>query len=133
MRHSKFLPALIVLLTIAFFTTSWTQSHNWRIIAVYDFSTFPIVKGTFTTSGAMHISGASTMQVHPNADGTKAHCHVLLKAPDGTITIHQDCDLTNNFGRWYVIGGTGAYEDLRGYGTLTMPPNTEDMKGLFQR
>jgi hypothetical protein len=93
------------------------------ITAVFDFSTFPDVTGTFTTSGALAISGVATMHVELNANGTRAHCVVTLIASEGTIIIHQECQFATDpaKGRWEIVSGTGAYENLRGNGPLLMP------------
>ena len=103
------------------------------ITAVFDFSTLPDVAGTFTTSGALAISGVATMHVGFNADGTRAHCVVTLIASDGTIIIHQECQFATDpaKGRWEIVGGTGAYANLRGNGSLLMPPNEEAMTGVI--
>ena len=101
------------------------------ITAVYDFSTFPDVTGTFTTGGALTISGSSTMHVGLNYNGMRAHCVVTLIAPDGNIIIHQECEFASSppRGSWQIAGGTGAYANLNGNGSLTMPPNSEAMTG----
>ena len=101
------------------------------IIAVYDFSTFPDVLGTFTASGAINASGTTEMVVSGNKNGVVAHCIVTLTAPNGTITIHQRCEFSTDppKGQWNVISGTGAYANLKANGSLLMPPNTEAMEG----
>ena len=105
------------------------------ITAVYDFSTFPDVTGTFTTTGALTISGVSTMHVDLNPfNGTRAHCVVtLFPSNGGTIIIDQQCQFASPTpkGRWEVVSGTGAYANLYGNGSLTMPPNTEAMTGVI--
>lgn len=103
------------------------------ITATYDFSTFPDVTGTFVTTGALTISGNTTMHVEPNENGTRAHCVVTLIAPDGVIIIHQECQFATSppAGRWQIVSGTGAYVNLRGNGSLTMPPNQEAMTGFI--
>jgi hypothetical protein len=103
------------------------------ITAVFNFSTFPDVFGTFTTSGALNISGDAEMVVGPNENGKRAHCVVTLTASDGTITIHQECQFASDpaKGRWEIVSGTGAYANLQGNGSLTMPPNTEAMEGVI--
>jgi hypothetical protein len=102
------------------------------ITAVYDFSTFPDVFGTFTASGAINATGTTEMLVGPNENGVRAHCLVTLTTPEGTITIHQRCEFSTNpaKGQWNVVAGTGAYANLRANGSLTMPPNTEAMEGV---
>jgi hypothetical protein len=109
------------------------------IIAVYDFSTFPSVSGTFTATGALQLSGTTTMDIGPNKNGMIAHCVVVLTPDDGsgTITIRQECEFAiappypENKGQWQVVSGTGAYSNLKGNGSLTMPPNTESMTGTI--
>jgi len=106
------------------------------ITAVFDFSTFPDVTGTFKTSGALTISGPSTMHVELLNNGTPgqpAHCVVTLLAPNGTIIIDQQCQFATSppRGRWEIVSGTGAYANLNGNGSLTMPPNTEAMTGFI--
>ena len=103
------------------------------ITAVFDFSTFPDVLGTFTASGALNISGSAEMVIGFNNNQVRAHCVVVLTTPNGTITIHQECVFATNppRGRWEVVTGTGAYANLRGNGSLLMPPNTEAMEGVI--
>ena len=105
------------------------------ITAVYDFSTFPDVTGTFTTTGALTISGVSTMHVDLNPfNGTRAHCVVtLFPSNGGTIIIDQQCQFASPTpkGRWEVVSGTGAYANLNGNGSLTMPPDSEAMTGFI--
>ena len=140
MRHNKFFSAAIVLCMIAFFTMGWVPSYSApkptpvTITAVFDFSTYPDVAGTFTTSGALTISGDATMHVDSNAKGTRAHCVVTLIAPNGNIIIDQQCQFASPTpkGRWEIVSGTGAYANLRGNGPLTMPPpTTEAMTGVI--
>ena len=140
MRHNKFFSPVIALCAIAVFTigsvpsTSASTRTPVTITAVYDFSTFPDVTGTFTTTGALTISGPSTMHVGLNENGVRAHCVVTLIAPDGVIIIHQQCQFATSppAGRWEVVSGTGAYANLRGNGPLTMPPpTTEAMTGFI--
>src|SRR5881394_2956174 len=125
---------VIMLCVVAFFTmgsvpsASATTPTPVTITAVYDFSTFPDVTGTFTTTGALTISGPSTMHVGLNENGRRAHCVVTLIAPDGVIIIHQQCEFATSppAGRWEIVSGTGAYANLRGNGPLTMPPPTTE-------
>ena len=106
------------------------------ITAVYNFSTFPNVTGTFTTTGLGGISGNSTMHVDPlGALGTTvAHCVVtLFPSTGGSIIIDQECQFATSppKGRWEIVSGTGAYANLNGNGSLTMPPNEEAMTGYI--
>ena len=142
MRQNKILAA-IALCMVAFFAPGSVPSASAStptpvpvtITAVYDFSTFPNVTGTFTTTGLGGISGTSTMAVGLNYDGIRAHCVVTLTASDnsGTIVIDQQCQFASSppKGRWEIVGGTGAYANLNGNGSLTMPPNTEAMTGFI--
>jgi hypothetical protein len=140
MRHNKICFAAIVLCMAGFFTVGPVPSASAAtptpvtITAVYDFSTFPNVSGTFTTSGALTISGTSTMNVDLNPfNGVRAHCVVTLIAPLGNIIIDQECQFASPTpkGRWEIVSGTGAYANLNGNGSLTMPPNTEAMTGVI--
>src|SRR5947207_12034284 len=96
MRHNKILSAAIALCMAAFLTIGSVPSASASpatpvpvtITAVYDLSTFPNVTGTFTTTGALNISGTSTMHVDLNPfNGVRAHCVVTLIASNGTIVI----------------------------------------------
>ena len=106
------------------------------ITAVFDFTNFPNVSGTFTTTGALTISGPATMHIDfLNAtQSTAAHCVVTLIAPNGTIFIDQQCQFATSppKGRWEIVSGTGAYANLNGNGSLTMPPPLiEAMTGVI--
>ena len=139
MRHNKMFSAAIMLCMIAFFAMGPVPAYSApkptpvTITAVFDFSTFPDVAGTFTTSGALTISGDATMHVGFNADGIRAHCVVMLLASDGTIIIHQECQFATSppKGRWEIVSGTGAYAKLRGNGPLLMPDDEEAMTGVI--
>ena len=157
MRHHKLFSAAITLCMIAFFTMGSVPSYAAptptpvTITATYDFSTFPYVTGTFTTTGLGGISGNTTMLVGPNVgpnvggnvNGIIAHCVVTLIPSDGsgTIIIDQQCQFATSMpapyptgqgkGRWEIVGGTGAYANLNGNGSLTMPGNEEAMTGFI--
>lgn len=144
MKQNKFLSAAIIFVLIAFSTISWVSKPSApaaptavTITGVYDFSTFPHTAGTFTTSGALNLSGASTMDVGPNVNGKRAHCVIVLYPSDGgSITIHQECEFATSpsHGQWEIVSGTGAYANIKGNGSLLMPPmvgnlGTEAMSG----
>jgi len=142
MKQNKILSSSIALLLIAFCTTSWVaKSANTAmpapvtITGTYDFSTFPNVAGTFVTSGALNLSGTSTMNISQNINGVIAHCDVVLTPSDGSgsIFIHQECVFNTPIpqGRWEIVGGTGAYSNLKGNGFTTMPPDQEAMSGVI--
>src|SRR5438132_12317124 len=93
MQHIKIISAAIALGMIAFFTMGSVPSASASpptpvtITAVFNFATFPNVTGTFTTSGALTISGPVTMDVYSNVNGVRAHCLVTFIASDGMDTI----------------------------------------------
>ena len=142
MQHNKFYSAAIAIVLIAFSTISWvTPKHALHepaavtITGTYDFSTFPHVTGTFVYAGALTISGTNTMDIGPNINGARAHCVEIETASDGsgTITIHMECAFNTPIpqGRWEIVSGTGAYTNLKGNGSLTMPGNSEAMTGVI--
>jgi len=141
MRHNKLFPAAIALCVIAFFTMGSVPSASAStlipvtITARYDFSTFPNVTGTFTTTGLGGISGITTMHVDPLGNlGTVAHCVVtLFPSTGGSIIIDQECQFATSppKGRWEIVGGTAPYANLNGHGPLTMPPDEEAMTGVI--
>ena len=142
MRHNKTISAAIALCVIVFFTMGSVPSASAStpipvtITATFDFSNFPNVSGTFTTTGLGGISGSTTMHVDPlGALGlTVAHCVVtLIPSPGNSIIIDQECQFATSppKGRWEIVGGTGAYANLNGNGSLTMPPFTEAMTGVI--
>jgi len=161
MKHNKIISVAIALCVTAFFTIGSVPSVSAStptpvpvtITAVYpDFSTFPYVTGTFTTTGLGGISGSTTMLIGPNigpnvggnVNGIIAHCVVtLMPSTGGSIIIDQQCQFATSMpapyptgqgkGRWEIVGGTGAYANLNGNGSLTMPGNEEAMTGfIFQ-
>jgi hypothetical protein len=141
MKHNKIIFVAIALCVTAFFTIGSVPSASAltavpvTITGVYDFSTFPNTTGTFTASGALgNLSGTSTMNVGLNPfNGIRAHCVVTLTPSNGlgTIIIDQQCQFATSMpapyptgqgkGRWEIVGGTGAYANLNGNGSLTMP------------
>jgi len=151
MRHNKIISVAIALCVIAFFTMGSVPSASAAtptpvtITGVYpDFSTFPYVTGTFTTTGLGGISGSTTMLIGPNigpnvggnVNGIIAHCVVtLMPSTGGSIIIDQQCQFATSMpapyptgqgkGRWEIVGGTGAYANLNGNGSLTMPTSAQ--------
>ena len=145
MRHNKFISAAIALCAIAFFTMGSAPSASAltpvpvTITGVYDFTNFPNTTGTFTASGALgSLSGISTMNVDLNPfNHIRAHCIVTLIPSNGlgTIIIDQLCQFATSMpapyptgqgkGRWEIVGGSGAYANLNGNGSLTMPTSAQ--------
>ena len=132
--------AAVALCVIAFFTIGSVPSASAStaipvtITATFDVANFPNVSGTFITTGALTISGPATMHVDLNPfNGIRAHCVVTLIASNGTIIIDQQCQFASSppKGRWEIVSGTGAYANLNGNGSLTMPPETEAMTGVI--
>jgi hypothetical protein len=124
MRHNKLFSAAIALCVIAFFTMGWVASPKAKaptpvtITGVYTGGALPNVTGTFTASGALEISGTSTMTVDRFAN--VGHCSQTLEGPDGSITILSNCQFSTMNGSWRIVSGTGAYENLQGNGRLVM-------------
>jgi hypothetical protein len=101
-----------------------------------DIGTFPIFPGTFSTTGALSISGTAIMDANFNADFTIAHCIITLTDNYGTITIHEECQFVTipHNGKWKIVSGTGAYAHLRGHGSNTMSGPAEleeDLVGVI--
>ena len=85
--------------------------------------------GTWSASGGINDSGNLTeptnFRVGVGAGGV-GHVHLVrvMTGSKGTITLVEDVSLTlepdgsiQSTGQWAVIGGTGAYAELRGQGT----------------
>jgi hypothetical protein len=118
-----------------------TISHSLKLVhltpvsitAIFTETSTLTWTGYFTTSGALDITGDAIMVINPNVNGTIAHCEITLTAPDGTITIHEECQFATKpyKGRWEIVDGTGAYTNLRGNGSLSMPDNEEAMVGVI--
>jgi hypothetical protein len=143
MRYKKLLklsPA-IALCMIAFFTIGSAQAApkkaavTIRSIYVLCPGCYPTFQGTFTISGAFETSGTVTMVVDFNSDRTRAHCLYTFVDGNGTITIREECVFATDpaQGRWEIVSGTGAYENLRGNGSALMPGNQENWEGVIFR
>jgi len=84
--------------------------------------------GTWSASGGISDSGTLTeptnFRVGVGAGGFgQVHLVRVMTGSLGTITLVEDVSLAlepdgiQSTGQWAVIGGTGAYADLRGQGT----------------
>ena len=83
--------------------------------------------GNVTLTGAINASGTYTMPTQ--AFGMALHCIFILNLPQGTITIRMLCNMQTLNGRWTVLDGTGAYQNLRGGGSIFMAGAEEVLEG----
>jgi hypothetical protein len=83
--------------------------------------------GDVTLTGAINATGTYTMPTE--VLGMALHCTFYLTLPEGTITIRMLCNMQTLNGRWRVLDGTGAYQNLRGEGSLFMPGTEEVLEG----
>ena len=81
--------------------------------------------GPVTATGAINASGTFVMpaEVH----GMALHCIFVLTFPQGTITIRMNCNMVTSNGQWNVLDGTGAYQNLKGGGSLVMPNENDEI------
>jgi hypothetical protein len=81
--------------------------------------------GPVTATGAINASGTFVMptEVH----GMALHCIFVLTFPQGTITIRMNCNMVTSNGQWKVLDGTGAYQNLKGGGSLVMPNENDEI------
>ena len=86
--------------------------------------------GPVTLSGAINASGTFVMP--SQLIGMALHCTFVLKLPNGNITIRMNCNMVTFNGRWKILEGTGAYQNLKGEGSLVMPnDNDEILDGII--
>jgi hypothetical protein len=90
----------------------------------------PTYTGTVFATGAINASGTFVMPTE--LLGQALHCVFILTFPNGTITIRMNCNLVTLNGQWHVLGGTGAYQNLKGGGSLTMPGDDELLTGTVR-
>ena len=86
--------------------------------------------GNVQLTGAINASGTYVMPTE--VLGMALHCTFILNLPQGTITIRMLCNMQTLNGRWTVLGGTGAYQNLEGGGSLTMPGIEELLVGTVR-
>lgn len=103
------------------------------INSIYDFGGGYPFPGTFEMSGAIETSGTVTMEVGGNPNSQIFHCLYLFFAPEGTLTIREQCVFATDpaQGRWEIVSGTGAFEGLRGNGSALMPDIRELWEGFI--
>jgi hypothetical protein len=87
--------------------------------------TFPnfTFEGPFTITGAIEASGTAVMDATVNINFMVYHCIWTLTDANGTITLHEQCEMgsTPVKGRWEIVSGTGDYTNLKGNGSALMP------------
>jgi len=86
--------------------------------------------GNVHLTGAINASGTYIMPTE--VLGMALHCTFILNLPQGTITIRMLCNMHTLNGRWTVLAGTGAYQNLQGGGSLTMPGIEELLEGTIR-
>ena len=86
--------------------------------------------GNVQLTGAINASGTYVMPTE--VLGMALHCTFILNLPQGTITIRMLCNMHTLNGRWTVLAGTGAYQNLQGGGSLTMPGIEELLVGTVR-
>ena len=90
----------------------------------------PTYTGTVYATGAINSIGTFVMPTETH--GMALHCIFILTFPAGTITIRMNCNMVTLNGQWHILGGTGAYQNLKGGGSLTMPGNDELLTGTVR-
>lgn len=101
-----------------------------KVEAITIFATSPTAIGStyygpVTVSGAINASGTYAMPALQH--GMALHCVFMLSLPNGTITIQLNCNLVTSNGVWKILGGTEAYQNLKGGGSLNMPNDTDEV------
>ena len=81
--------------------------------------------GFVQASGAINATGTFVMPTE--SLGMALHCIFILTFPTGTITIRMNCNMVTFNGEWQIIGATGAYQNLKGGGSLVMPNDTDEI------
>lgn len=84
--------------------------------------------GAVIATGAINATGSFVMPTQ--VLGMALHCSFVLTFPNGTITIRMNCNMVTFNGQWKILEGTGAYQNLKGGGSLVMPnDNDENLTG----
>lgn len=143
MKHLK-LPFFIPLFVAGFIAvTSFTTQGSSKIKKVqiqspesttitlaYTGGSFPTLDCEFTAEGGLETSGTAKMDI--NMFGGVFHCLTTFSDENGTFTIKEECNMKTWVGVWQVIEGAGAYANLRGGGSLTMPDWDEIYPGKMR-
>ena len=141
MKTRHFVSLAIALSLIAFLqplTLAAPQKIAVAINSEYDFAGGYPFPGTFTMSvdGVVVAAGTVTMEVASNINGIRFHClyrFTPTSGPVGTFIIRQQCVFATepDRGRWEIVSGTGAYENVKGNGSALMPGNQENWVGFL--
>jgi hypothetical protein len=81
--------------------------------------------GDVTLTGGINASGSFVMPTE--VLGMALHCTFVLSLPNGTITIRMNCNMVTFNGQWKILGGTDAYQNLKGGGSLVMPNDNDEI------
>jgi hypothetical protein len=140
-NKTKLSLALLAAFVVAIFTTTLSSQAAPQKIGVainseYDFGGGYPFPGTFTMSvdGVVVAAGTVTMEVGSNENGMRFHClyrFTPTSGPAGTFIIREQCAFAPepDRGRWEIVSGTGAYENVKGNGSALMPGNQENWIG----
>jgi hypothetical protein len=127
----------VVLCGISLPTQAAPNKIAVAINSEYDFGSYPF-PGTFTMSvdGVVVAAGTVTMEVSANENGIRFHClyrFTVTSGPAGTFVIREQCVFAPepDQGRWEIVSGTGAYENVKGNGSALMPGNQENWVGFL--
>jgi hypothetical protein len=124
------LAALVAAFSVVPLAASPSRDQQLVIGVRVDFTSSTEASGTFAACCAVNDSGSAQIEVtsftpRPNNTaifeamqtlaGSKGEIVLFLRGTTGPL----DSDVHVARGRWRVVGGTGAYEDLRGRGAFT--------------
>lgn len=81
-------------------------------------------------SGAINATGKWTMDV--TVTGKAFHCINTMTFRDGEIIALSNCNAVTMKGNWHILSGTGAYEGIKGNGSLMMFSYGEEWEGTIR-
>ncbi len=106
-------------------------SANAESAPITIFTSGPFDPVTSTATGTVEVSGAfnatGTLEMQIEFLGNAIHCNLVLTLPAGTITIRMNCNGVTFNGVWQILEGTGAYQNLKGNGSLVMPNDLDEI------
>lgn len=106
-----------------------TNSPKFKVGESVDF-TFHRPSRVLDAHGAIHATGKWAMSV--TVTGKAFHCINTMTFPDGEIIAISNCNTVTMKGTWHVISGTGAYEGIKGNGSLVMLSYGEEWEGTVR-